>query len=559
MIRSSEQLMDMVKMSLFLNLNTFDITNINTILVLMITIFFSNEDSINYIFNLFKNYVALFNKKKTVILEGKRCFKAADYNTRSDQLFSDRFKAVWYYSIKSISTNNTIYEIKEYSESCNIYDEYGDSRFDLRRKKNGKLSKKNNRDFFIVHQNTNFRLSDDIWCHVYLNNEKIELNSNKKNNNANIETIQLKIFSNKYPLYKINNFIDEITENYIKEIQDNRIGKKFIYTYLGKEEQNDDFDSDKFSCWEECEFNSSRTFENLFFESKKKLIEKINFFKDNKDWYDKEGHPYNLGLGLSGAPGTGKTSIIKCLANMLNRNIIIIPLNKIKTQRELSNVYFESTYNRNNEIGSINFDNKIIVFEDIDCMSNIVKKRINNSSSFQDNTYNTDSTDKDNTDTKKMIKKLIKKINDNGKNDYIIEEDDILETTSGDYSLLNKNHDKVTLSYLLNLIDGIRETPGRILVITSNHYDKLDDALIRPGRIDSTLQMTNASYETICLMFKHYYKIEITEFTSSYTNYNFELLEKFYLSPAELVNIKVFSNTPEEFIENMFIEIQSKV
>ena len=71
--------------------------------------------------------------------------------------------------------------------------------------------------------------------------------------------------------------------------------------------------------------------------------------------------------------------------------------------------------------------------------------------------------------------------------------------------------------------------------------------------------MTNASYETICLMFKHYYKIEITEFTSSYTNYNFELLEKFYLSPAELVNIKVFSNTPEEFIENMFIEIQSKV
>ena len=58
-----------------------------------------------------------------------------------------------------------------------------------------------------------------------------------------------------------------------------------------------------------------------------------------------------------------------------------------------------------------------------------------------------------------------------------------------------------------NLIDGIRETPGRILVITSNHYDKLDDALIRPGRIDCTLQMTNASYDTICSMFKHYYKM----------------------------------------------------
>ena len=138
MIRSSEQLMDMIKMSLFFNLNTLDITNINTILLLVISIFFFNQDFIDYIFNLFKNYIALFNNKKTVILEGKCCFKAADYNTRSDHLFSDRFKAVWYYSINSISSNNTIYEIKEYSESCNIYDEYGDSR----RKKNGLISKK---------------------------------------------------------------------------------------------------------------------------------------------------------------------------------------------------------------------------------------------------------------------------------------------------------------------------------------------------------------------------------------------------------------------------------
>ena len=546
-MRSGDQIMEMIKMSLLFNLNTLDITNINTLLLIAFSIIFSNEEYINYIFDLFKNYIALFNKKKTVILEGKRCFKTADYNTRSDQLFSDRFKAVWYYSIKSISTNNTIYEIKEYSESCNIYDEYGDSRI----KKLGKISKKNYRDFFIVHQNTKFKLSDDIWCNVYLDNEKIEMNNNKKNNNANIETIKLEIFSLKYPLHKINNFIDMITENYIKEIQDNRVGKKFIYTYLGKSENNDEFDSDKFSCWEECEFNSSRTFDNLFFENKKKLIEKINFFKNNKDWYDKEGHPYNLGLGLSGTPGTGKTSIIKCLANMLDRNIIVIPLNKIKTQRELSNVYFESTYNRNNEVGSINFDNKIIVFEDIDCMSNIVKKRTDSSSSFGDYV--------DNTDAKKMIKKLIKKLNDNDKNDSIIDEDDIFESSCGDYSVLNKNDDKVTLSYLLNLIDGIRETPGRILVITSNHYDKLDDALIRPGRIDCTLQMTNASYETISLMFKHYYKIEIHEYFTSDKKYNFELLKKFYLSPAEIVNIRVFSNTPDEFINNLFITLESKV
>ena len=36
-----------------------------------------------------------------------------------------------------------------------------------------------------------------------------------------------------------------------------------------------------------------------------------------------------------------KTSIIKCIANKLNRHIIVIPLNKIKTQREFSEYFFE--------------------------------------------------------------------------------------------------------------------------------------------------------------------------------------------------------------------------
>ena len=56
------------------------------------------------------------------------------------------------------------------------------------------------------------------------------------------------------------------------------------------------------------------------------------------------------------------------------------------------------------------------------------------------------------------------------------------------------------ISYLLNIIDGIRETPGRILIITSNNYDSLDDALIRPGRIDYSLRMNNASNITLSKM-----------------------------------------------------------
>jgi len=42
---------------------------------------------------------------------------------------------------------------------------------------------------------------------------------------------------------------------------------------------------------------------------------------------------------------------------------------------------------------------------------------------------------------------------------------------------------------ILNAWDGIIETPGRILIISSNHYEKLDPALVRPGRIDITLEL----------------------------------------------------------------------
>jgi len=51
------------------------------------------------------------------------------------------------------------------------------------------------------------------------------------------------------------------------------------------------------------------------------------------------------------------------------------------------------------------------------------------------------------------------------------------------------NDDPLTLSHILNIIDGPLETPGRILIITSNHPEKLDKALIRDGRMDVKLEM----------------------------------------------------------------------
>jgi ATP-dependent 26S proteasome regulatory subunit len=88
----------------------------------------------------------------------------------------------------------------------------------------------------------------------------------------------------------------------------------------------------------------------------------------------------------------------------------------------------------------------------------------------------------------------------------------------------------VTLDDILNLWDGIRETPGRILIISSNHYNDLDPALIRPGRIDVTLELTYSSRKTIKEMYNNFFNEDIDESELNKINDNF-------YTPAEIINI----------------------
>lgn len=63
------------------------------------------------------------------------------------------------------------------------------------------------------------------------------------------------------------------------------------------------------------------------------------------------------------------------------------------------------------------------------------------------------------------------------------------------------DHHGVSLSGLLNVIDGVGSQEGRMLIMSTNHIDHLDEALIRPGRVDKIIVFKNADKKIITQLF----------------------------------------------------------
>ncbi|XP_043931170.1 mitochondrial chaperone BCS1 [Protopterus annectens] len=64
---------------------------------------------------------------------------------------------------------------------------------------------------------------------------------------------------------------------------------------------------------------------------------------------------------------------------------------------------------------------------------------------------------------------------------------------------------RLTFSGLLNALDGVASTEARIVFMTTNHIDRLDPALIRPGRVDVKQYIGYCSHWQLAQMFQRFY------------------------------------------------------
>jgi hypothetical protein len=208
-------------------------------------------------------------------------------------------------------------------------------------------------------------------------------------------------------------------------------------------------------------FMTSRSFENIFYTQRNAVRDRVQFFLDRPDWYKAKGIPHTLGLLLHGPPGTGKSSTVKAVARVAGRHIVNVNMSQVKTKSQLVKLFYEDTLYVVEKEGSaaesysIPIDKRVYVLEDIDAMANEV-----------------------------VLDRHLAK-----------------GTTTRDSTL----HDALTLSDLLNVLDGVLEQPGRILIMTTNYVHMLDKALVRPGRVDMIVEFTKATATMVQEMYESFF------------------------------------------------------
>jgi chaperone BCS1 len=177
--------------------------------------------------------------------------------------------------------------------------------------------------------------------------------------------------------------------------------------------------------------------------------------------------------------------MIKAIGNQTGRHIVNMKIRPTSTQKQIFNMFFSDKIKvldgQKIEELVIPLDKRIYVLEDIDCLSSIVFQR--------SETQESENEKKKKEDAEKEKMRRSKEV-DFGRPDEI------------------DKSPEINLSFLLNLLDGVLETPGRILIMTSNCPEKLDKALVRPGRVDINVRLGYCSVDTVQKMFNSFFECD---------------------------------------------------
>ncbi|KAH9940364.1 P-loop containing nucleoside triphosphate hydrolase protein [Epithele typhae] len=227
--------------------------------------------------------------------------------------------------------------------------------------------------------------------------------------------------------------------------------------------------ADSHGCWRWTDSRHKRPMSSIVLNPgvKEMLLADTKDFLKSEKWYADRGIPFRRGYLLYGVPGSGKSSLIHAIAGELMLDIYVVSLSSSWINDSTLTTLMGRVPAR-----------CIVLLEDLDAAF-------------------TRSTSRDGTSTGSPDNESKEKVNE--------------QPTSTSSSRRGRKNDQMSdvntlsLSGLLNALDGVAASEGRLLFATTNHLERLDPALSRPGRMDVWIEFKNASKWQAELLFRNFF------------------------------------------------------
>ncbi|KAF4982384.1 hypothetical protein FDECE_17523 [Fusarium decemcellulare] len=215
--------------------------------------------------------------------------------------------------------------------------------------------------------------------------------------------------------------------------------------------------------WQRCMTRASRPISTVILNEKvkKDLIEDVTDYLNpsTRRWYSNRGIPYRRGYLLYGPPGTGKSSLSLALAGFFRMRIYMVSLSSAMANEENLSTLFAELPRR-----------CVVLLEDIDTAGLTHTREDAKGGAVQEAAAPA-----------------------------------TVPATPGKGAAVPLLPGRLSLSGLLNILDGVASQEGRVLIMTTNHLEKLDKALIRPGRVDMIVKFGLADAEMTTSIFRAIY------------------------------------------------------
>ncbi|CAG9573960.1 conserved hypothetical protein [Leishmania major strain Friedlin] len=349
--------------------------------------------------------------------------------------------------------------------------------------------------------------------------------------------------------------LDEFVRRALEVFAEGAPGKeddalRWFFAYGGK--------SDDRVFFNQYVLRSNKGFDTLFFPQRDATLTLINQFMQRRGRFAVEGFPQRLGFLVYGPPGTGRHAFVKALAAHTGRHIVSVPLSKLRTNQQLYDIFFAREFQSEggDSVQKLRMEDVIFLFDDVDAADSVVcaraarrvvqrraAARLTARAGWREAPLTNCVIEMDTSSSLPVMRvednalplALLLKImgGDASKSDGApavgrggggstggrrqkTEETAAATCEAGakvdgghlfgmNDVLLGDSKDKLDLSGLLNVLDGVVDMPGRMVVMITEHPEWLDPALIRPGRFSVRLRLDYMEMETLVQMLGLYY------------------------------------------------------